>query len=262
MCNSDFFCEHYYRRPIDTLIEKNANRSYLYPALKSFSDNIFKIFDRNENIDERLKDEILFYANFLTSIIIKSIEGNNSAIFRDGITMLNEQLNKSIQKSVEDYYIELVYVSNLEEICESICAKEFDDLDFFVNNLMYAGKTLISNKLFLSFENILKIFNRVVDFELEVLKNNSSLENDYHLIRTLRSIIYIWCTLESELPEKCNEYIISILEKVASKEHISTLLTTAYQMTREWLEDEDSEDSKMNLHKLENKVIPEYVKNV
>lgn len=202
---------------------------------------------------------MLFYANFLTFVIIESIEENNSAIFRDGITMLKEQLNKSIQKSVEDYYIESIYVSNLERICESICAKGFDDLDFFVNNLMYVGKTLISNKLFFSFEEILNIFDRIVDFELGVLKNNSSQENDYHLIYTLRSIIYILCTFESELPEKCNENIISILEKVASKEHISILLITAYQMTLEWLEDEDS---KINLHILAEKVIPESVKNV
>jgi len=260
---SGYFCDHY-RNLIYYLIEKKGNYDYIYPLLLSFYENTTEILNLKEVTNGNIyEDEALFYSGIYSGIIIKSIEESNDAIFRESIEFLIEQLRLSVEFSIDDLNINISYINNLERIAELMCDKIHEDFNYFSIKLMHVGVILSSHKLYYSLNNLLNIFNSLIDFELESFNRMDDFEireNKLNrMIITERSLMYICCNFQSEISQKSSDKIIEILKKIHIKnQYISSSLLTAYHKTNELLKDDDSRrnvkilQEKVNEKKLNN----------
>ena len=251
---SGYFCDHY-SNLINYLIKNKGNHDYIYPLLLSFYENTTEILNLKEVTNGNIyKNEAIFYSNIFSNFIIKSIEESNDAIFRESIEFIIEQLRLSVKFSINDLNINF-YINNLGKIAELMCDKIYEDFDYFSIKLMHVGTILSSHKLYHSLNNLLDIFDSLIDFELESF-NEIGVETMEHklnrMIITERSLMYIWCNFESKIPQKCSDKIIEILKKIHTKKpYISISLLTAYHKTNELLE---KDDLKRNVEKLQKKV--------
>lgn len=253
---SGYFCEHY-RNLIDYLIKNKGNYDSIYPLLLSFYEKTTEILNLKEVTSGNIyQEEALFYSNIFSDFIIKSIEESNDAIFRVSIEFLIEQLKLSVKFSIADLNINILYINNLKRITEFMCTKVYDDFDYFSVKLMHVATILSSHKLYYSLNNLLDIFDFLIDFELESFKGiddgKTRVNKLYRLIITERSLMYIWCNFQLEIPQKCSDKIIEILKKIHTKKpYISSSLLTAYSKTNELLK---KDDLKRNVEKLQKKV--------
>ena len=240
---SGYFCAHY-SYLIFYLIDKKGNYDYIFPLLSSFYKNTTEILNLKEVDNGNIReDETLFYSNIFSEIIIKSIEESNDAIFRESIEYLIEQLVMSVKFPIGDVKINSIYIHNLQKIAELMCSKAHDDFGYFSIKLMHVGTILSSYKLHFCLNNLLNIFDSLIDFELKSfsVEDDSETRRLDDLIKTERSLMYIWCNCQSEIPQKSSDKIIEILKKIhINNQYVSSSLLTAYHKTKKMLKDEDS----------------------
>jgi len=163
--------------------------------------------------------------------------------------MLKDQSIISISNSMKEYFINSGYINNFKQIVEKMCKEHHEDFYFISTRLMHVGFELTSHKLFDSFNRLLDIFDLMIDFELKIFEGISH-KDKYRLINIERSLMYIWCKCQSQIPAQSSDKIIRIFKKIKVKPlYISETLLIAYGKTDEWLKSDELRKNLENLMK-------------
>jgi len=234
---SSYFVEHY-TRIIFKIMDKNIDDeyyepilTYYEPVLTSFQNNVKNFISIKEKLNENTYlADCLYFSNIFISIIEKCIEKSNYWIFISSFDYLIDQIELAVKYRFGDFNIFIYYIHNLESIVESACEKRFH-IDLLSVRLSKVGIDLASSELVQSLENLLNIFDSLINIEI-------NWKDKDNLIITLRSLMYICIHCKTERIKNCYEKIISILMKFDSQPNLLVILSIAYDKTQELLGDD------------------------